>query len=127
MSADTVAVLEEAGRRYRAHRRYGTHHRGVTVWGCGQAVSVVATTLEQLRERGADTAVWRRLGCDGMQTLTPARDAWKAGTTPPVPDLGGPAPEPVCASLSPAGPRSWSLALLNRLQGGTFVRSYLTG
>ncbi|MFE9974481.1 hypothetical protein ACFYRD_27900 [Streptomyces hirsutus] len=52
--ADTVAVLEEAGRRHRAHRRYGTHHQGVTAWDCGQAVSVVATTLEQLRERGAD-------------------------------------------------------------------------
>lgn len=39
----------------------------------------------------------------------------------------GPAPEPVCASLSPAGPRSWGSAPLNRLHGGTFVRSYLTG
>ncbi|WP_406351735.1 hypothetical protein OHB56_04510 [Streptomyces sp. NBC_01635] len=88
-AADTVAVLEEAGRRHRAHRRYGTHHQGVTTWGCGQAVSVVVTALEQPRERGADTAVRRRLGCDGTQTPTTARDAWKAGTPPPVPDLGG--------------------------------------
>ncbi|WP_406466527.1 hypothetical protein OH738_00735 [Streptomyces hirsutus] len=35
---------------------------------------VVITTLEQLRERGADAVVWRSLGCDGAQTLTPALD-----------------------------------------------------
>ncbi|MEU1692196.1 hypothetical protein ABZ590_11800 [Streptomyces hirsutus] len=52
-AADTVDALEEAGRRHRAHRRYGTHHQAVTAWDCGQAVSVVAT-LEQLRERGVD-------------------------------------------------------------------------
>jgi hypothetical protein len=71
-AVDTVAVLEEAGRRYWAPRRYDTHHRGVTSRDYGQAVSVVVTTLEQLRERGADAVVWRRLGYDGAQTPAPA-------------------------------------------------------
>ncbi|MEV6841479.1 hypothetical protein AB0N17_44730 [Streptomyces sp. NPDC051133] len=72
--ANTVAVLEEAGRRYWAPRRYRTLHRGITAKDYGQAVPVVVTTLEQLQEHGADAAVWRRLGRKGEQTLTAALD-----------------------------------------------------
>jgi hypothetical protein len=73
-AASTVAVPEEAGRRSWAPRRCDTHHRGITARDYGQAVSVVVITLERLRERGADAAVWRRLGRDGAQTPAPARD-----------------------------------------------------
>ncbi|MFI9630876.1 hypothetical protein [Streptomyces sp. NPDC052042] len=72
--ANTAAVLEEAGRRYWAPRRYRTLHRGITAKDYGQAVPVVVTTLEQLQEHGADAAVWRRLGRKGEQTLTAALD-----------------------------------------------------
>ncbi|MEU4359311.1 hypothetical protein [Streptomyces virginiae] len=70
--ANTVAVLEEAGRRYWAPRRYDTFERGITALDYGQAVPVVVTTLKQLHEHGADGAVWRRLGRKGEQTLTAA-------------------------------------------------------
>ncbi|OIJ95454.1 hypothetical protein [Streptomyces colonosanans] len=72
--ANTVAVLEEAGRRYWAPRRHQTLHRGITAKDYGQAVPVVVTTLEQLQEHGADAAVWRRLGRKSEQTLTAALD-----------------------------------------------------
>ncbi|MEV3972852.1 hypothetical protein AB0K68_32690 [Streptomyces sp. NPDC050698] len=73
--ANTVAVLEEAGRRYWAPRRYDTlYPKAVTARDYRQAVPVVVTTLEQLQEHGADAAVWRRLGRDGEQTLTDALD-----------------------------------------------------
>ncbi|MEU1357413.1 replication-relaxation family protein [Streptomyces cinnamoneus] len=72
--ANTVAVLEEAGRRYWAPRRYDTYHRGITARDYGQAVPVLVTTLEQLQEHGAGAAVWRRLGRAGEQTLTAALD-----------------------------------------------------
>ncbi|MEU2732548.1 replication-relaxation family protein [Streptomyces griseoviridis] len=72
---NTVAVLEEAGRRYWAPRRYDSLYRNaVTALDYRQAVPVVVTTLEQLQEHGADAAVWRRLGRDGAQTLTAALD-----------------------------------------------------
>ncbi|MEU5583264.1 hypothetical protein ABZ791_37570 [Streptomyces huasconensis] len=70
--ANTVAVLEEAGRRYRAPRRFDTYHRGTTARDYSQAVPVVVTTLEQLQEHGAGAAVWRRLGQTREQTLTAA-------------------------------------------------------
>ncbi|MFF3342986.1 hypothetical protein [Streptomyces flavidovirens] len=72
--ANTVAVLEEDGRRYWAPRRYDTYHRGITARDYSQAVPVVVTTLEQLQEDGADAAVWRRLGRTGEQTLKAALD-----------------------------------------------------
>lgn len=72
--ANTVAVLEEAGRPYWAPRRYDTYHRGITALDYGQAVPVLVTTLEQLQEHGADAAVWRRLGRTDEQTLTAALD-----------------------------------------------------
>ncbi|MFD3519992.1 hypothetical protein [Streptomyces sp. NPDC058653] len=72
--ANTVAVLEEAGRDYWAPRRYDTYHRGITARDYGQAVPVVVTTLEQLTEHGAGAAVWQRLGRTGEQTLTDALD-----------------------------------------------------
>ncbi|MGV5039152.1 replication-relaxation family protein [Streptomyces sp. NRAIS4] len=72
--ANTVAVLESAGRRYWAPHRYQTHRRGITALDYGQAVPVVVTTLEQLQEHGAGAAVWRRLGREGEQTLTAALD-----------------------------------------------------
>ncbi|WP_333745986.1 hypothetical protein [Streptomyces sp. IBSBF 2950] len=72
--SNTVAVLEKAGRRYWAPRRYETYHRGITARDYGQAVPVVVTTLEQLQEHGADAAVWRRLGREGEQTLAAALD-----------------------------------------------------
>ncbi|MFE4801679.1 replication-relaxation family protein [Streptomyces sp. NPDC056708] len=72
--ANTVAVLEEAGRRYWAPRRYDTYHRGITARDYGQAVPVLVTTLEQLQEHGADAAVWQRLGREGEQKLTDALD-----------------------------------------------------
>ncbi|MET9450841.1 hypothetical protein [Streptomyces cinerochromogenes] len=72
---NTVAVLEEAGRRYGAPRRYETlSPRAVTARNYRQAVPVVLTTLEQLQEHGAGAAVWRRLGRTGEQTLTGALD-----------------------------------------------------
>lgn len=71
---NAVAVLEEAGRRYWASRRYESYYRGITARDYGQAVPVVVTTLEQLQEHGADAAVWRRLGRAGEQTLTAALD-----------------------------------------------------
>ncbi|MDT0453110.1 hypothetical protein [Streptomyces hesseae] len=73
-AANTVAVLEESGRRYWAPRRYDTYHRGITARDYGQAVPVLVTTLEQLQEHGAGAAVWRRLGRTGQQTLTAALD-----------------------------------------------------
>jgi hypothetical protein len=72
--ANTVKVLEEAGRRYWAPRRYETYHRGITALDYGQAVPVLVTTLEELQEHGAGAAVWRRLGRTGEQTLTAALD-----------------------------------------------------
>ncbi|GGM26457.1 hypothetical protein GCM10010129_83690 [Streptomyces fumigatiscleroticus] len=48
--ANTVAVLESAGRRYWAPRRYDTYHRGITARDYGQAVPVLVTTLEQLKK-----------------------------------------------------------------------------
>ncbi|MFF8104415.1 hypothetical protein ACF07S_32770 [Streptomyces sp. NPDC016640] len=74
--ANTVAVLEEAGRRYWAPRRYRNLYReAITAKDYSQAVPVVVTTLEQLQEEhGADAAVWRRLGREGEQTLTAALD-----------------------------------------------------
>ncbi|WP_234432229.1 hypothetical protein [Streptomyces sp. NRRL S-378] len=72
--ANTIAVLEEAGRRYWAPRRYDTYERGITALDYGQAVPVVVTTLEQLQEHGADGPVWRRLGRKSEQTLTAALD-----------------------------------------------------
>ncbi|MGA5424933.1 replication-relaxation family protein [Streptomyces lavendulocolor] len=73
--AHTVAVLEEAGRCYWAPRRYDTlYPKAVTARDYRQAVPVVVTTLEQLQEHGAGTAVWRRLGRTGEQTLTDALD-----------------------------------------------------
>ena len=71
---NTVKVLEEAGRRFWAPRRYETYHRGITARDYSQAVPVVVTTLEQLMEHGAGAAVWRRLGRTGEQTLTAALD-----------------------------------------------------
>ncbi|MFJ8755204.1 replication-relaxation family protein [Streptomyces sp. NPDC102441] len=72
---NTVAVLEEAGRRYWAPRRYETlYTKAVTAKDYGQAVPVVVTTLEQLTEHGADAAVWRRLGREGEQKLSDALD-----------------------------------------------------
>ncbi|MEV6251281.1 hypothetical protein AB0M38_34715 [Streptomyces sp. NPDC051742] len=73
--ANTVAVLEEAGRRYWAPRRYGSLYReAITAKDYSQAVPVVVTTLVQLTEHGADAVVWRRLGRKGEQTLTAALD-----------------------------------------------------
>ncbi|MGC4983927.1 hypothetical protein ACLQ18_25360 [Streptomyces sp. DT193] len=72
--SNAVAVLEKAGRRYWASRRYDTYHRGITARDYGQAVPVLVTTLERLQERGADAAVWRRLGREGEQKLTAALD-----------------------------------------------------
>lgn len=72
--ANTVKVLEEAGRRYWAPRRYKTIHRGITAKDYSRAVPVVITTLEQLQEHGADAVVWRRLGRKDEQTLTETLD-----------------------------------------------------
>ncbi|MFF0486746.1 replication-relaxation family protein [Streptomyces sp. NPDC004435] len=73
--ANTVAVLEEAGRRYWAPRRYDTlYEKAITARDYRQAVPVVVTTLEQLQEHGAGAEVWRRLGRTGEQTLTDALD-----------------------------------------------------
>ncbi|WP_435192117.1 hypothetical protein [Streptomyces sp. bgisy126] len=73
--ANTVTVLEEAGRRYWAPRRYDTlYPKAVTARDYRQAVPVVITTLEQLQEHGAHAAVWRRLGRTDEQTLTDALD-----------------------------------------------------
>ncbi|MFJ2575122.1 hypothetical protein ACIOYT_32495 [Streptomyces halstedii] len=72
---NTTAVLEEAGRRYWAPRRYDSlYEKAVTALDYRQAVPVVVTTLEQLTEHGAGAAVWRRLGRNGEQTLTAALD-----------------------------------------------------
>lgn len=70
--ANTVRVLEEAGRSYWAPCRYEMYRRGVTALDYGQAVPVVVTTLEQLKVQGAGAAVWRRLGRGGEQTLIAA-------------------------------------------------------
>lgn len=60
---NTVKVLEGAGRRYWAPRRYESYYReAITAKDYSQAVPVVFTTLEQLQDHGADAAVWRRLG-----------------------------------------------------------------
>ncbi|MEV7018928.1 hypothetical protein [Streptomyces sp. NPDC093991] len=73
--ANTVAVLEEAGRRYWAPRRYETYYgEAITAKDYSQTVPVVVTTLEQLQQHGADAAVWRRLGRKDEQTLTDALD-----------------------------------------------------
>lgn len=72
---NTVKVLEEAGRRYWAPRRYETYYQeAITAKDYSQAVPVVVTTLEQLQQNGADAAVWRRLGRKDEQTLTDALD-----------------------------------------------------
>ncbi|MDT9682335.1 hypothetical protein RND61_09635 [Streptomyces sp. TRM76323] len=64
--ANTLAVLEEAGHRYWAPRRYNTlYEKAVTARDYRQAVPVVVTTLEQLQQHGAGAAVWRRLGRTG--------------------------------------------------------------
>ncbi|MEU0992253.1 replication-relaxation family protein [Streptomyces sp. NPDC005953] len=53
--ANTVALLEEAGRRYWAPRRYDTlYEKAITARDYRQAVPVVVTTLEQLQEHGAE-------------------------------------------------------------------------
>ncbi|MFI6038129.1 hypothetical protein ACIBBD_29090 [Streptomyces sp. NPDC051315] len=59
--ANTVAALGRAGRRYwcRDGTRFTT---GGTALNCGQAVPVLVTTSEQLKEHGAGAAVWRRPG-----------------------------------------------------------------
>ncbi|MFJ7201730.1 MULTISPECIES: hypothetical protein [unclassified Streptomyces] len=68
-------MLEEAGRRYWAPRRYDSlYSKAVTARDYRQAVPVVVTTLEQLQEHGADAAVGRRLGRAGEQTLSAALD-----------------------------------------------------
>ncbi|WP_251020319.1 hypothetical protein [Streptomyces sp. ISL-98] len=72
--ANTVQVLQKAGRRYWTSRRFDVYQRGITARDYSQAVPVVLTTLEQLREHGADAAVWRRLGRASEQTLTAALD-----------------------------------------------------
>ncbi|MFF8287485.1 hypothetical protein ACF06W_32875 [Streptomyces albus] len=73
--ANTVAVLEQAGRRYWAPRRYDTLcPKAVTARDHRQAVPAIVTTLEQLQQHGAGAAVWRRLGRTGKQTLTAALD-----------------------------------------------------
>ncbi|WP_435600577.1 replication-relaxation family protein [Streptomyces sp. C10-9-1] len=72
---NTVAVLEEAGRRFWAPRRYDSlYEKAITARDYRQAVPVVVTTLEQLTEHGAGAAVWRRLGRTEAQTLTAALD-----------------------------------------------------
>ncbi|MFF9556262.1 hypothetical protein ACF1DY_10625 [Streptomyces albus] len=74
-AANTVAVPEEAGRRYWAPRRYDTlHPKAVTAQDHRQAVPAIVTTLEQLQQHGAGAAVRRRLGRTGKQTLTAALD-----------------------------------------------------
>ncbi|WP_229819460.1 hypothetical protein [Streptomyces lateritius] len=76
---NTVEVLEEAGRRFWAPRRYQTLYReAITAKDYSQAVPVVVTTLEQLTEHGAGSAVWRRLGRKGEQTLTGERSCTSA-------------------------------------------------
>ncbi|MFF2654319.1 hypothetical protein [Streptomyces sp. NPDC058045] len=71
--ANTIAVLEEAGRRYWAPRRYQSlNSEAITAKDYSRVVRVVVTTLEQLLEHGAGAAVWRRLGRMGDQTLTAA-------------------------------------------------------
>ncbi|MGP3974298.1 replication-relaxation family protein [Streptomyces sp. 8N114] len=73
--AGTVKVLEEAGRRHWCGTRYDPGvWEGVTARDHSQAVPVIVTTLEELREHGADAAVWRRLGRTGKQTLSAALD-----------------------------------------------------
>ncbi|MGP3978937.1 replication-relaxation family protein [Streptomyces sp. 8N114] len=74
--ANTVKVLEEAGRRHWCGTRYdpGGVWEGVTARDYSQAVPVIVTTLEELREHGAHAAVWRRLGRNGKQTLNAALD-----------------------------------------------------
>ncbi|MGW2772034.1 hypothetical protein ACWC4C_05685 [Streptomyces olivaceoviridis] len=72
---NTVKAIEEAGRRYWAPCRYETYYQeAITAKDYSQAVPVVVTTLEQLKEHGADAAVWRRLGRKGEQSLTDALD-----------------------------------------------------
>ncbi|KUN16262.1 hypothetical protein AQJ11_39890 [Streptomyces corchorusii] len=72
---NTVKVIEEAGRSYWAPRRYETYYQeAITAKDYSQAVPVVVTTLEQLKEHGADAAVWRRLGRKDEQSLTDALD-----------------------------------------------------
>ncbi|MFE4800476.1 replication-relaxation family protein [Streptomyces sp. NPDC056708] len=72
---NTVQVLEKAGRRFWAPRRYETYYReAITAKDYSQAVPVVFTTLEQLQGRGADAVVWQRLGRADEQTLTDALD-----------------------------------------------------
>ncbi|MFJ6252699.1 MULTISPECIES: hypothetical protein [unclassified Streptomyces] len=73
--ANTVTVLEEAGRRYWAPRRYESlYEKAITARDYRQAVPVVVTTLEQLQKHDAGAAVWRRLGRSREQTLTDALD-----------------------------------------------------
>ncbi|MDJ0465476.1 replication-relaxation family protein [Streptomyces sp. H27-C3] len=72
--ANTVKVLQEAGRRYWAPRRYDVYQRRITARDYSQAVPGVFTTLEQLQEHGADAAVWRRLGRADDQKLADALD-----------------------------------------------------
>lgn len=68
-------MLEGAGRRYWAPRRYESHYRqAITAKDYSQAVPAVVTTLEQLQQHGAGAAVWRRLGRTDEQTLTAALD-----------------------------------------------------
>ncbi|MHC3456103.1 hypothetical protein [Streptomyces prasinus] len=55
---NTVQVLKEAGRRYWAPRRYESYYRkAITAKDHSQAVPVVVTTLEQLKEHGANAPV----------------------------------------------------------------------
>ncbi|MFF4032958.1 hypothetical protein ACFYZ2_24925 [Streptomyces sviceus] len=83
---NTVKVLEEAGRRCWAPRRYDTYYReAITAKDYSQAVPVVFTTLKQLQEHGADATVWRRLGRTGDQTLAwPPRTPGTPAAVPPA-------------------------------------------
>ncbi|MEU9983786.1 hypothetical protein [Streptomyces sp. NPDC050856] len=72
---NTVKVLEEAGRRFWAPRRYESYYRGaIRAKDYSQAVPVVVTALEQLAEHGVEAAVWQCLGRADEQTLTDALD-----------------------------------------------------
>ncbi|MGA5069099.1 hypothetical protein ACPB9E_35940 [Streptomyces exfoliatus] len=115
--ANTIAVLEEAGRRYWAPRRYDSlYEKAVTARDYRQAVPVVVTTLEQLTEHGADAAVWRRLGRTTEQTLTDALDnldgdvlyrAQEARADASSRPLSSAAPTLTSRHCAPKPPRSW--------------------
>ncbi|MFJ6426120.1 hypothetical protein [Streptomyces hydrogenans] len=63
--ANTVAALEEAGRRYWAPRRYDSlYEKAITARDYRQTVPVVVTTLEQLQEHGGVAAPGTDRGAD---------------------------------------------------------------